>query len=266
MGLNSFWLPFTQIQRKFMFYFNRLSLIFSVFMVGLLRAEADTSEMNIGISFGGGLTKEHTLKSDRGQLSEEDLSSDSGVFSVSGEIGLGLSFATTAWLKMGYHRSVISSRWYEHSIICPSAARTQELNRGAALNGQDVGCSRLRGVFRQHSGSLLIGGTYRPFDHISPVISGGAGVRYMAAIEGDEVIDTWSDEGRWSPSGYSGSFLIKPRWYSRLFAELGGEIRIASRWGARVSAWSDLEGLESELRWSIGLACTLLHYHYVRLL
>ena len=246
---------------------NMIRLMVCAVMLIARLGYADTSEMSITLSGGGVWRSEPSaFKSDRGDwsISGGDRPTMSQFWSV--RLGLGLSFTTEAWLRSGVER-LGELELTQGRAECLDPSRAESLNQGAMLSAAEVGrCVRSMMLFSPYRGRLDFGGTYRPFDHWSPLIETSIGLSYMPPAQGIELIEGVDPDLMWRPTARGDTVQISSTWGWNARLGLGGEVRLWSRWGVRLTGWGMIEGGPYDVQTMFGLDLSFAYYRYIRLL
>ena len=241
-------------------------IVFTITLIARL-GYADTSEVSIALSGGGVWRTEFSeLKSDRGDWSvkSSDQLALSQLWSV--RLGLGLTFATEVWLRSGVER-LGELELTQGSAECLDPVRTEALNQGGMLSAAAIGrCVRSAMLFSPYRGRLDLGGTYRPFDHWSPLIEASIGLAYMPSAEEAELIEGVDPDLIWRPVARGDTIHLSSSWGWNARLGLGGEVRLWSRWGVRFTGWGMVEGGSYNAQTMFGLDLSFAYYQYIRLL
>lgn len=230
------------------------------------QAFADRSELGLGLQVNAGqMLSKQGFDSNLGSFT----SAEQPAWSHSSQllqIGLGLNFSSSLWLKFGLTQTQALMKHSEDSYMCTNKPQA---NSGSL---KQADCAQLMSEFSNKAFQSIIAYNYKPFDDLSPFFELSVGIGYLPKSEFWTYIERSSldqDQNDWTRTnlGLKAKREAIISWDSRL--SFGFEKRIVSHWGVRISTWF-LNGLsnsnaENNLL-SYGLSLDILYYRYIRLM
>ena len=229
-------------------------------------AKADTSELSLSVD-SGVMWRSQPLGRDDGEA--RWVPADLGLEiaqQLSVRAGLGVSFAFEVWGRATLERLGAATLLSEEGVRCLDPALDLSSRSLDELTVDHVAqCTRSVTRRELALGLLELGTTYRPYDHWSPVVSLSLGLSYAPPHRSDEVIEGVEPDLSWRPIARGIEVPLQPMWGWRARLDLGGEARVRSRWGVRISGWGALDGDLSTLALSGGVSLSVTYYRYLRL-
>ena len=248
-----------------------LLITISTIILGIDLAFADRSELGFGLQFN--LTE---------QLSKQTFDTNLGYF-ISQEqqawsqseqllqVGLGLSFSSSIWLKLGLSQSQNLVIPTEESEICVESQfdhSPPDKNTGLSQGR----CVRLKGEFPNRAFHSAIAYNYKPFDDLSPFIELSLAINYLPRGDFWTYIERSSHDltqSQWTDLNLGVKIQRQELITSSNRFAIGFEKRLMSRWGIRLSSYfsynfSNIDPNKVSLSYGLGL--DLIHYQYIRLL
>ena len=234
-------------------------------------AFADRSELGLGLQFN--VTE---------QLSKQTFDTNLGYF-ISQEqqawsqseqllqVGLGLSFSSSIWLKLGLSQSQNFVIPIEESEICvESQFNYSSLDKNTGFTQGK--CVRLNGEFPSRAFHSAIAYNYKPFDDLSPFIELSLAIKYLPRGDFWTYIERSSHDltqSQWTDLNLGVKIQRQELITGCNRVAIGFEKRLLSRWGVRLSSYfsygfSNVD--QNNLSLTYGFGLDLVHYQYIRLL